>query len=133
MDKVLAFGTFDFFHIGHLHFLLEAKKQGDRLVVAIAQDKTVEMLKEKAPVHTLEERRRIIEHLDFVDEVVDADPEIGNFKILEVVKPDIVCVGYDQEQLDEYLNDHKFAYDLPYTVVRLEKYAGGERKSSQAR
>lgn len=133
MKKVLVFGTFDFLHSGHLHFLLQAKELGDHLVVAVAHDNTVQILKGKSPIHTQEERKALIQHLDCVDEVVSADDEIGNFKVIQKVMPDIVAVGYDQERLSEYLSDHKYAYDLQFEIKMISQYSGGERKSSQVK
>ena len=42
---VLTFGTFDIFHPGHLHYLKEAKKHGNCLIVIIARDTTVQRIK----------------------------------------------------------------------------------------
>lgn len=38
MRTVITFGTFDVFHIGHLHILNRARKLGDRLVVGVSSD-----------------------------------------------------------------------------------------------
>lgn len=45
MKKVLAFGTFDGFHRGHLSFLEQAKSHGNYLIVVVARDKTAEKVK----------------------------------------------------------------------------------------
>lgn len=104
MKKVLVAGTFDIFHLGHLCFLKEAKKEGDKLVVVIGNNK----IKEKELVHTQKERAELIKNLKIVDEIV-----MGKSKIIESikkVKPDIVCVGYDQlipEEIEKYCKENK--------------------------
>mgnify|MGYP006297563163 FL=1 len=45
MVKVMATGTFDILHLGHIYFLKEAKKLGDTLAVVVATDSTVRKLK----------------------------------------------------------------------------------------
>ncbi|MEE9489142.1 MAG: adenylyltransferase/cytidyltransferase family protein, partial [Thermoplasmata archaeon] len=41
MVRVMASGVFDLLHTGHLHYLEEAKKLGDELIVVVARDSTV--------------------------------------------------------------------------------------------
>ena len=45
--KVMVFGTFDGIHDGHRHFLREAKKQGEELIVAVSKDEVVQKLKNR--------------------------------------------------------------------------------------
>ena len=45
MVKVMATGTFDLLHMGHIYYLKEAKKLGDILSVVVARDSTVRKLK----------------------------------------------------------------------------------------
>ena len=56
MVKVMATGTFDLLHMGHIYFLKEAKKLGDTLCVVVATDVTVRKLKHE-PVNPEEIRR----------------------------------------------------------------------------
>ena len=70
MKKVLVGGVFDIIHYGHVHFLKNAKSLGDHLVVALESDKNVKRLKgEKRPIHNQNQRREMLESLEFVDEV----------------------------------------------------------------
>lgn len=69
MKKVITYGTFDLFHVGHLNILRRAKELGDYLVVAVSSDKFNEMKGKKA-YHSVNDRVAILEAIEFVDEVI---------------------------------------------------------------
>ena len=60
MKKVIAFGTFDIFHLGHVSYLKQARKLGDYLVVIIARDKTVFQIKKQKTRNKEQERLKIL-------------------------------------------------------------------------
>jgi len=70
MKKVMCAGTFDIIHPGHLYYLSEAKKHGDKLVVVVARDNTSEKFKGKKPVHSERERLEAVKMLNIVNEAV---------------------------------------------------------------
>lgn len=108
MKKVMAFGTFDILHPGHEHYLKEAKKLGDYLIVVVARDTTVLEVKGELPKNDEVERLEKIRLLPYVDEAVLGDKE-DKYKVIKENNPDIICLGYDQisftknlkEKLDE--------------------------------
>jgi FAD synthetase len=60
---VLASGTFDLLHLGHVRFLEEAKKAGGKnaeLVVIVARDSTVKARKGKKPIMPEDQRRALV-------------------------------------------------------------------------
>jgi FAD synthetase len=67
MVKVMATGTFDLLHMGHIYYLKEAKKLGDILAVVVATDSTVRKLKHD-PITPQEIRVNLIKELKMVDE-----------------------------------------------------------------
>lgn len=92
---VLAFGTFDRFHLGHHFFLSEASKLGKHLVVAVARDENVQRYKGKTPTQDEKARQAHIASLGLVSKVIfDGAP--GDFSILDDVKPDMIALGFDQ-------------------------------------
>ncbi len=120
MIKVMATGTFDLLHMGHIYFLKEAKKLGDKLIVIVARDSTVRKMKHE-PVTPQEMRLQLIKELKIVD-----DAYLGKkndiYKIVEDVKPDIIVLGYDQLH-----NEKKILIDLKnrnikVKIVRLSKF-----------
>ena len=94
MVRVMASGVFDLLHSGHLHFLEEARKLGDELVVVVATDKTVREKKHE-PITTQEMRLKMVAALRPVDLAV-LGKEGDMFEIVVELKPDIIALGFDQ-------------------------------------
>jgi len=125
MARVMASGVFDLLHIGHIHYLEEARSYGDELVVVVACDETVRKKKHE-PIMPAEERRRLVEALKMVDRAV-IGYEDDFLRIVEELKPDIIALGYDQyfEGLEEKLR----ARGIEARVVRCGKYDGDLNKT----
>lgn len=71
MKKVITFGVYDFFHIGHLNLFLRAKALGDYLTVAVQTSEFIKTYKPDAKIfYSTEERAKIIKNLRCVDKVV---------------------------------------------------------------
>ena len=94
MVRVMASGVFDLLHSGHLHFLEEARKLGDELVVVVATDKTVREKKHE-PITNQEMRLKMVTALRPVDLAV-LGKEGDMFEIVAELKPDIIALGFDQ-------------------------------------
>jgi FAD synthetase len=94
--KILVGGVFDILHYGHIHFLREAKKLGDYLIVALESDQNVKRLKgENRPFHNQNQRREILESLTYVDEVIILKDKMTDWDYLDLVlevKPNIIAV-----------------------------------------
>ena len=101
MRRVIAFGTFDLLHAGHRFFLREAKKLGNKLVVVVARNSTVEAVKGQKPDHPEQERLSVVKALPFVDRAVLGKEAGGRFEIVKEIGPDVVAMGYDQKPSDE--------------------------------
>ena len=96
MTTVCASGYFDPLHVGHLEYLRGAKRLGDRLVVIVNNDNQATMKKGR-PFMPAAERAKIVEALEFVDEVCIAiDEDRTVCKTLEAVCPHMFCNGGDQ-------------------------------------
>ena len=90
---VAVSGAFDPIHIGHIAYLREAAKLGDRLVVILNND--IFLLRKKGFVfRPVEDRKAILEAIKGVDEViVSIDDDQTVCKTLEQLKPDIFAEG----------------------------------------
>jgi len=124
MVKVMATGTFDLLHMGHIYFLKEAKKLGDELVVVVACDSTVRKLKHE-PVTPEDMRVGIINELEIVDEAV-LGYEDDMYEIVEEIKPDIIALGFDQIHDEQKINNELKKRKIKSKIVRLSKYSGME-------
>ena len=93
---VLAGGVFDIIHPGHLFTLSSAKKLGDVLVISIAKDETVQKLKNRYPLNKEKMRQKLVGSLRIVDLAL-LGSESDMFKMIEIVKPDVIALGYDQK------------------------------------
>ncbi|MCS7120953.1 MAG: adenylyltransferase/cytidyltransferase family protein [Nitrososphaerota archaeon] len=130
---VLAAGTFDLLHYGHVYYLTNAKKvggEGARLIVVVSRDRTVEKSKGKKPIIPEEQRRALVESLKVVDEAVLGYEEVDMAKIIEMVKPDIIAVGYDEEKLEEKLKKIASEGKIKFEVVRIGRFEEKDLVSS---
>jgi glycerol-3-phosphate cytidylyltransferase len=70
MGRIPRYGycalTADFLHIGHIRFLKQCKQHCQFLIVGIMTDECVQKYKKKKPIMTYEQRKEIIESLEFV-------------------------------------------------------------------
>lgn len=88
MKKVLAHGTFDIVHYGHVRYLERAKKYGDYLIVYVTSDRLAKE-KGKNPYFNEEIRMKMISSFKVVDEVILRDREIAP-QMLEDLQIDVM-------------------------------------------
>jgi len=130
---VLASGTFDLLHLGHVRYLEEAKKAGGKnakLIVIVARDKTVEKRKGGKPVMPEEHRRALVESLKVVDEAVLGYEEFDIGAVIEQLRPNVIAVGYDQAGIEEQVRRAVAQKNLPVQVVKIDKFGKDELNSS---
>lgn len=122
MNKILTFGVFDYFHLGHLRLFKQCKEHGDYLIVAVQNGDYILKYKPNAKVlYSTEERVEMIEAIRIVDKVIVYDsvsPET-----LETIDFDTLALGEDHvgERFDkvvEWCNNHN------KKVVRLKRTPG---------
>ena len=124
MARVMAVGVFDLLHAGHLHYVAQAKRLGDELVVVVAHDE---------PITSHELRCRMVSGLKPVDTAMVGNPPTSPiFDILDVVKPDIIALGYDQKHsvdaIREGLDGHGHSHIEVIRVEGLSDDLDGTRK-----
>lgn len=93
MTRVVAQGTFDLIHPGHVHYLRDAAAMGDELHVIVARRENV--THKEPPILSNRQRRDVVAAIDVVDEAhVGAEADI--FEPIEAIDPDVIALGYDQ-------------------------------------
>ena len=108
---VITFGTFDLLHIGHINILERAKKLGDKLIVGISSDKFSLKKKNRYPIYSENERKKILESLVFVDEVFLEESFEQKREYIKKYKADILVMGNDWEgKFDEFRDICKVHY-----------------------
>jgi D-beta-D-heptose 7-phosphate kinase / D-beta-D-heptose 1-phosphate adenosyltransferase len=92
---VFTNGCFDLLHPGHVHFLQGCRARGDFLIVGLNSDSSIRGLKgPDRPVLTLEDRATLLAGMEAVDLVIPFD-EPTPVKLIERVRPDVLCKGED--------------------------------------
>jgi len=119
---VLAGGVFDIIHPGHIHTLNAAKALGDVLVIVIATDKIAKKMKKRQPLHNQELRCELVNSLSIVDVAI-----VGNeddiFETVQLVKPNVIALGYDQIHQEKFISDGCKRINLDVKIVRLQSPA----------
>ncbi|RUM34717.1 MAG: FAD synthase [Archaeoglobus sp.] len=117
MVRVIATGTFDIVHPGHITFLREAKKLGDELIVIVAREKNVRH--KPKPIIPEEQRRKVVEGIKYVDRAILGD-ENDMFRPILELKPDIIALGYDQHFDEGWLQKELEKRGIKAKVVRIK-------------
>jgi len=115
--RVLATGTFDLLHPGHLMYLEQSRALGDELVVIVARDANVKH--KPKPIIPQDQRLLMISALKMVDRAVLGN-ETDMFQPIEEFKPDIITLGYDQHFDSILLKEELATRGIDVRVVRLE-------------
>ena len=130
---VLASGVFDLLHLGHVKFLEEAKKAGGEnaeLIVIIARDSTVERAKGRKPIMSEDQRRALVESLKVVDKAVLGYEKFDIGEVIEHIRPDIIALGYDQEDMEKQVQDYVDTHKVEVKIVKIGKFGENSLDSS---
>ena len=114
MKRVLTYGTFDLFHVGHIRLLERARALGDYLVVGLSTDE-FNLGKGKTSVFSYSERFSILTGIRHVDQVI---PEVNwDQKLTDVIRNeiDVFVMGDDWEGRFDFLKSHCEVVYLPRT------------------
>ncbi|UWG50276.1 Cytidylyltransferase fused to conserved domain of DUF357 family [Halalkaliarchaeum sp. AArc-CO] len=125
VDRVVAQGTFDLLHPGHVHYLEDAATYGDELHVIVARRENV--THKDPPVLPDRQRRDVVAALSVVDEAHLGHPE-DIFVPIERIDPDVIVLGYDQHHdansIRKALRDRGFDCRVERATRREPDYDG---------
>ena len=114
MKKVITYGTYDMFHIGHLNLLKRAKALGDYLIVAVSSDE-FNAIKGKKTIIPFDQRAEIVRSIKYVDEVIKEDN--WEQKVNDIKEHDInvFVMGNDWKGKFDFLKKYCDVIYLPRT------------------
>jgi len=113
--RVITFGTFDVFHIGHINILERAKALGDYLIVGVSSDALNFSKKNRYPVYSEEHRKKILSSLRFVDEVFLEESLEKKPEYLKHYQADILVMGDDWQGKFDSMKEYCDVVYLPRT------------------
>ena len=122
MSKILNFGVYDYFHLGHLRLFKQCKEHADYLIVAVQDGDYILKFKPEAKIlYSTAERVEILEALRIVDEVVVYETVCA--AALEKIDFDILALGEDHrggrfDEVENWCSEHG------KQVVRLKRTPG---------
>ena len=122
MKKIVTFGVFDYFHIGHLRLFEQCKFYADYLIVAVQDGDYIKKFKPDANVlYSTKERVDMVKALKIVDQVVVY--EVVGVEALEKIEFDILALGEDHigERFEVIVN---WCKQHDKKVVRLKRTKG---------
>jgi FAD synthetase len=128
VKRVVATGTFDILHPGHLYYLEQSGKLGDELYVIVARDSNVRH--KPHPIIPEEQRRRMVAALRCVDHAVLGDLT-DMFRPIGEIRPAIITIGFNQHFDEEKLWQQLASRGLSAEIVRIGKYGDDELCSSR--
>ncbi|MDH7477908.1 MAG: FAD synthase [Candidatus Bathyarchaeota archaeon] len=130
---VLASGTFDLLHLGHVRYLEEAKKAGGpnaKLVVIVARDSTVKKRRGTKPIMSENQRRALVGSLKVVDEAILGYEDFDIEKVIEKIHPDTIALGYDRGDIEQSVRHYIEEKKLNIEIVKISKFSEDELDSS---
>lgn len=115
MRRVLTYGTFDLFHVGHIRLLERARALGDYLVVGLSTDE-FNLIKGKNSVFSYAERSAILSAVRHVDKIIPEDN--WDQKVSDVIANEInvFVIGDDWQGKFDFLKPHCEVTYLPRTA-----------------
>ncbi|WP_226482207.1 adenylyltransferase/cytidyltransferase family protein [Natrinema amylolyticum] len=113
--RVVAQGTFDLLHPGHVHYLEEAAALGEELHVIVARAASI--AHKPAPVLPDEQRRDAVAALEAVDRARLGHPEDFSIPICEI-DPDVLILGHDQHHDESEVEGMLAAWGIDCRVER---------------
>jgi FAD synthetase len=128
MKRVVATGTFDIIHPGHIYYLTESRRLGDELHVIVARDANVRH--KPRPVIGEAQRLKVVQALRIVDFARLGDPT-DMFRPIEEIGPAVITLGFNQHFSEVDLAKALKERGIGARVVRIGEYTGDPCSSTR--
>jgi glycerol-3-phosphate cytidylyltransferase len=112
--RVITYGTFDMFHVGHLELLKRIKQYGNELIVAVSTD-TFNEIKGKKTIIPYQHRAQIVEAIKYVDKVIPEEHWEQKVEDIQKYKIDTLIMGDDWRGKFDFLKEYCEVIYLPRT------------------
>lgn len=120
--RILTFGVYDYFHLGHLRLFKQCRRYGDYLIVAVQNGDYILKFKPEAKIlYSTEERVEILESLRIVDQVIVYDTV--SIDTLQKIEFDILALGEDHKGMRFDIVE-KWCRENGKKIVRLKRTEG---------
>lgn len=113
--RVITFGTFDVFHVGHVNILERAKLHGSHLIVGVSSDELNMKKKQRLPIYSEDDRKHIIRSLECVDEVFIEESLELKPEYIKYYNADTLIMGDDWRGKFDHLKELCQVIYLPRT------------------
>lgn len=122
MKRILTFGVFDYYHLGHLRLFKQCKQHAEFLIVAVQNGEYIKKYKPDAKIrYTTEERVEMLENVKVVDKVVVYN--VVDINTLKDIEFDILALGEDHKG-GRFDDIKKWCLENGKEVVRLKRTQG---------
>lgn len=115
MKRIITFGTFDVFHVGHVNILERAAALGEHLIVGVSSDELNFSKKQRYPIYSERDRVKIISSLKFVDTVFIEESLEKKKEYIQAYDADILVMGDDWAGRFDWVSDICKVIYLPRT------------------
>ena len=103
--RIITYGTFDMFHIGHLKLLQRLSKMADEVIVAVSTDSFNEV-KNKKVLIPYDQRAQIVSSIKYVTKVIPEENWEQKSEDIKKYEIDIFAIGNDWEGKFDFLRDY---------------------------
>ena len=115
MSRIITFGTFDLFHVGHLNILRRARALGEQLIVGVSSDELNFRKKQVHPAYPVAHRMEIVRAVRYVDEVFVEESLEAKRDYVLAHRADVLVMGDDWAGKFDFLSDVCRVVYLPRT------------------
>ncbi|TBL83575.1 adenylyltransferase/cytidyltransferase family protein [Hafnia alvei] len=115
MKRVITFGTFDVFHVGHINIISRAAELGDFLIVGVSSDELNYNKKNRYPIYNETDRMKILSSLKYVDEVFLEESLELKLEYIRKYEADLLVMGDDWEGRFDWVKSECDVIYLPRT------------------
>lgn len=119
----MVFGVFDGVSESDRHVFAEALEFGEEVIAVVARDEVVLESHGRIPERLFEERKELVSYESEVSLVVDGDEEFGSYDVIREHKPDLILLGYDQDETERDIMIWAEEQGDPVIIQRASMYA----------